>query len=408
MNPLIKKLHEQRLSIEAEIRSIVDSGRELNAEDNAQIDALISRSDELNGSLTSMLEAEDRASAIDRKMADYQPDPDADKQADPEVRSDLDVIRDMARGERRSAEFAPTNIEHRVLSKLSAGAGANIVPTSFYDTLVESLLETSAVLSAEAMVIRTAGGEPLQVPTSNTFPTASLVTEANTIGASDPAFGQVTLGAYKYAFLTQLSSELLTDEAVNVTEFLARRGGEALGNGIGTALVTGSGSSQPTGIAGSAGFTTVASASGSAAAGFTYADVLTLQHSITRPYRAGASFICNDSVTKTLRLLRANDGGAGTGQFLWQPALTAGAPDVLAGAPVYTDPAMPTATTNGGKGLAYGNWARGLMVRFAGPVRVESSDEFAFSSDLQTWRFIIRADSKIVDAGAARVLTYTT
>ena len=48
------------------------------------------------------------------------------------------------------------------------------------------------------------------------------------------------------------------------------------------------------------------------------------------------------------------------------------------------------------------------MVRIAGGVRIESSADYAFNTDLMTWRFITRADSRIVDAAAARVLTYTT
>jgi HK97 family phage major capsid protein len=149
----------------------------------------------------------------------------------------------------------------------------------------------------------------------------------------------------------------------------------------------------------------VASASGSVAAGFRYEDIIDLVHSITRPYRNGASFIAGDHHIKGLRKLRE---GSGTGQFLWQPAITAGEPDTLAGFPVYTDPAVPTATTNGSKGIAFGNWKRAVMVRFAGPVRVEASDDFRFDYDVTTWRFILRFDSEVVDPAAGKVLTYTT
>jgi HK97 family phage major capsid protein len=113
-------------------------------------------------------------------------------------------------------------------------------------------------------------------------------------------------------------------------------------------------------------------------------------------------------VTLTLRKLRDGSGGAGTGQYLWQPSMQAGVPDTLAGYPVFTDPAMTALTTNALKGLAFGDWNKGLAVRIAGGVRVERSADFAFSSDLDTFRFIVRADSRIVDAAAARVLTYTT
>jgi HK97 family phage major capsid protein len=414
MNPLIKRLHEQRTNAELEIRSVLDQAdaekRDLTGEDEAKIEALDETSRSLNEHLGQLIEAEDRSKAVDDLLSKYGKPADPAK---PEAPSDAAILRSMVNGERRAFDFAPTgSMEHRApntspLSKLSAGAGANTVPTSFYDTIIEAMLETSTTMQAGATVLNTAGGENLQVPTaaSASYPAAALIAEADPITVSDPVFGQATLSSYKYAFLMQASSELLADTGVDLVGFLGRRGGEALGNGIGAAFITGTGSSQPTGIAGSAGFTTVASASGSAAAGFTYDDVITLIHSITRPYRTNASFICNDSVTKTLRKLRE---GSGTGAYLWQPSMQAGLPDVLGGYPVYTDPAMPTATTTTGKGLAFGDWSKGLMIRIAGGVRVEVSTDYAFNTDLTTWRFITRADSKIVDAAAARVLTYLT
>jgi HK97 family phage major capsid protein len=71
------------------------------------------------------------------------------------VSTDADVLRSMARGETRSFTF-----EQRDVTKTSTGAP---VPTSFYDQviaqarLVGPMLDTSTVL-------RTAGGENLQIP----------------------------------------------------------------------------------------------------------------------------------------------------------------------------------------------------------------------------------------------------
>jgi HK97 family phage major capsid protein len=416
MNPELKRLIEARQKAWSAMREISDriaaendgEGREWTAEEdaawkrgNADLDAMDER-------IRSIVDLETRQAGIDSMLEQYGAPAPAGAPA--AVNPDVVALRALAAGEARSAEFLPTPHEQRVLSGLSAGAGLNTVPTSFYDTLIEAMKETSTVLAANAMLLETASGEPMQIPTaaSGSYPTAALVAEAGTIGASDPAFGQTTINAYKYAFLTQVSSELLSDTAIDLIGFLGRRGGEALGNGTGAAFVVGTGSSQPTGIAGSAGFASVASLTGSAAAGFVYNDVLALVHGITRPYRANASFICNDSVTLTLRKLRDGSGGAGTGQYLWQPSMQAGVPDTLAGYPVFTDPAMVATTTNGHKGLAFGDWNKGLAVRIAGGVRVERSSDFAFSTDLDTWRFIVRADSRIVDAAAARVLTYTT
>ena len=402
---LIQKLHEDSLAAQKQARDISDlvaaENRDFTAEEEGAWQQANKDYDEISGRVKDLLEHEARSADIAKMLGELGDQKDADNKPGPV--SDEARLRAILTERRGAADFGP---ESRTLSKLTAGAGGNVVPTGFYDTLFEAIVEASSVMAANATVLDTASGENIQLPLTSTFPAAVQVAEAATIGASDPSFGQTTIGSYKFAFLTQASSELLDDNAVNLVEVLGRRGGEAIGNGIGAAFITGSGSGAPTGIVGAAGFATVASAAGSVAAGFTYDDILTVQHSITRPYRVGASFICNDSVTLQLRKLR--EYGAGTGQYLWQPAATLGAPETLAGNPIYTDPAMPTATTNGTKGLAFGNWSRGFVVRIAGGVRVELSTEFAFNTDLTTWRFITRADSRIVDTNAARVLTYTT
>ena len=404
---LIQKLHSDSLAAQKQARDISDKvaaeNRDFTAEEEGAWQKANKDYDEISGRVKELLDHEARSADIAKMLGDLGDQKDAENK--PEAISDEARLRAIITERRGAADFSP---ESRTLSKLSAGAGANVVPTGFFDVMFEALVEASSVMAAGATIINTVSGENIQLPLTSTFPAAAQVAEASAIGASDPSFGQTTIGAFKFAFLTQVSSELLADNAVNLVEFLGRRGGEALGNGIGAAFITGSGSGAPVGIAGSAGFTTVASASGSVAAGFSYNDILTLQHSITRPYRGGASFVANDSVTLGLRKLRDGSGGAGTGQYLWQPAMTLGAPETLAGNPIYTDPAMPTATTNGTKGLAFGNWQRGLAVRIAGGVRVELSTEYAFNTDLTTWRFITRADSRIVDTNAARVLTYTT
>ena len=81
------------------------------------------------------------------------------------VTSDADIVRSMARGETRSFTF-----ETRDVVKTSTGAP---VPTSFYDQvilqarLVGPMLDTSTVL-------RTAGGENLQIPSQNTWSTGTI------------------------------------------------------------------------------------------------------------------------------------------------------------------------------------------------------------------------------------------
>ena len=52
-------------------------------------------------------------------------------------------------------------------------------------------------------------------------------------------------------------------------------------------------------------------------------------------------FIVNDATVKELRKLKTT----GSGDYIWQPALTANTPDTILNRPVYTSPYMPTIKT---------------------------------------------------------------
>jgi len=109
-----------------------------------------------------------------------------------------------------------------------------------------------------------------------------------------------------------------------------------------------------------------------------------------------------DSTLKAVRKLK--EGGS-SGQYLWQPGLQAGQPDTLMGRPVYTDPNIAAIGT-GNRIVVFGD-PRAFFVRIAGGVQVSRSDDYAFNTDLVTWRFVLRADSAVVDANGLYVLRNT-
>ena len=86
-----------------------------------------------------------------------------------------------------------------------------------------------------------------------------------------------------------------------------------------------------------------------AAAAFTADEIFDLFYSLKAPYRKSAVFLMNDSSVKALRKLKD-----GNGQYLWQPSLTAGTPDLLLGRPVYTSAFMP-ALAAGAKSVLFGD-----------------------------------------------------
>jgi HK97 family phage major capsid protein len=76
-----------------------------------------------------------------------------------------------------------------------------------------------------------------------------------------------------------------------------------------------------------------------------------------------------------------------------------GSPDLLLGKPLVADPFMP-AMAVGAKSILFGDFSQ-FFVRLVGGVRFERSDDFAFGSDLVTFRAILRGDGTLVDQTGA-------
>ena len=394
----IKAIHEARTHAAEELRSLYTeaANRELSAEERQREESLATAIAEHDERIANGLKA---VEAEKRSVEAFEAFPVEERQAVEQAVevSDADALRSLMSG------GGHADFEHRDQTVGSATGGGNTVPTSFYNSLVEYMSEYSTVLAGQATVIRTAGGENLQVPVATAFPSSGKEDEGAEIDESDATFGQKTLGAYKYAHMTQVSSELLADSAVDIVGFLARRGGAALGHAVGTQFIEGDGSTEPEGLL--EGLTnSYSSAGGSAGDTFSYGDIVGAVHDVKRPYRNGSVFVMNDAILADLRaVVSSNDD-----RPLWQPSWNLGQPDTLLGYPVLTDPSMPTATTNGSTGFVYGNLREAMIVRFAGAVRVDTSTDYAFANDLVTWRFIIRADSKVVNPEAATEVTFTT
>jgi HK97 family phage major capsid protein len=292
---------------------------------------------------------------------------------------DAALIRSLARGEARSATF-----EKRDVTKSSTGAP---VPTAFYDRIMEVARYTGPMLEL-ATIINTASGENLQVPRTNAYSTGSITTEGSTIGESDPTFSAfVTLGAYKFSFLTQISREMIEDSGVDILGYLGTNVGQALGYAVNADLTTGNGSSKPTGVVHAAG----SALSGTATGGVpTYDEIVELYYSLDAAARRlpGFAFMANGKTIAAIRKITSPGG-----DYVFQPALSEQTPDRLLGVPLVENPAMvdPAASA---RCLVAGHMPS-YLVRQVGGIRLDRSDDFAFSADLVTFRATMRVDGNL-------------
>jgi HK97 family phage major capsid protein len=411
----IKRLQERRQSVWEQTKALLDAAeadkRDLTAEEDQTYVRLNADLDQIDARVKDLVGAEQRAKDAEASFAALLDKPaDARKKAD-DISADL---RSFFTGEsgKRAFEIRPdatTPHDLRTLSKLTAAAGANTVPISFYNKLVEHMIEVSGVLQTNPTLLRTASGEQMQIPktTAHSTPSGAPIAEAATLASSDPTFGQVPLDAYKYGILLQVSHELLTDTGVDLAGYLARQAGRAIGNWFGGHLVTGTGTNQPNGVitAATSGVTGATVAGGAAVIGaFTGDNLIDLFYSVIAPYRNSSScaWLMKDSTVATARKLKDT-----TGQYIWAPGLTAGAPDSILGKPLYTDPNV-AAVGSGAKSVVFGDFST-YFVRQVETLRFERSDDYAFNTDLVSYRAVLRGDGDLVDVtGSIKYLTGNT
>ena len=128
------------------------------------------------------------------------------------------------------------------------------------------------------------------------------------------------------------TQKLLDDANINIEQWLAEKIAEKLSLLENTAFVSGNGVSKPRGFLTYASGTSwgqIQQVSSGTSADFGADDLISLFYTLKEPYQKNATFLMARATLANVRQMKGSDG-----QYLWQPALTAGAPDILLGRPV--------------------------------------------------------------------------
>lgn len=166
----------------------------------------------------------------------------------------------------------------------------------------------------------------------------------------------------------QASEESLDDLFFDVENWLITSATDALDQGEGAGFVSGNGTKKPTGFL--AGPTPVSTADSSRAFGTlqyvasaqaaalptsldTFYDLI---YSLRARYRRNASWATNKLTLASVRKYKDT-----TGQYLWQPTITAGQPDTFMGYPVFELEDMPVVAANAFP-VAFGDFREGYLI----------------------------------------------
>lgn len=263
--------------------------------------------------------------------------------------------------------------------------GGYIVPEEFETMLVAKIQDVNP-LRQWCNVITTASDR--NIPIESTLGTAAWAAEEATTAESDAAFGQVVLNAYKLSTLVKVSEELMADSFFDISSYLAENFGSRFALAEEAAFVNGDGSAKPTGIVGGA---TDSGVTFAGTAAITADELIDTQHGLTRPYRANAVWMVNDSTLKMIRKLKDGDN-----QYLWQTGLVAGAPDTLLGRPIYSSTAMPAATA-GLKSVVFGDLSGYTIADRTGRTIQRLNELYAVTGQVG-FRAFGRCDGKVTDS----------
>lgn len=305
------------------------------------------------------------------------------------VGGDDDLLRALARGEIRSAMF-----EKRALSPATTSAPVKV---SVFDRIIEQARLVGPMLTTST-ILNTTSGENLTIPALSTWSTATIATATAAIGTSDPAFSSVTLSAYKLSFIVQVARELLTDSAVDISGFIATEAGNAIGYAANTSLTTGAGTGGTT----IKGIVTAATNGGtsSSTATITADDLIDLAYGLDGAARLmpGTGWQMNGKTLGVVRKLKASTSG----EYLFTPTLDAATPDRLLGWPVFENPAVADLAA-ASKSVLFGHLPS-YMVRIAGGIALDRSDDYGFANDVATFRATMRVDGNLPQATHVRYL----
>lgn len=383
----VAELLQKRGEVIHEMKAMLDAAesenRDLSGDEQAKYEAM-------NKDVDDMKARADRLERVDAVMSDL--DTLRGQPSRPSIINDDDPKSPRAsaayrNGFDRYARVGKNGLTADVLNALQVGTdseGGYIVPEEFETQIVEYLQDINELRSV-VTVVSTASDR--NIPVESSLGSAAWTAEEGAYTESDVAFSQTVLGSHKLGTIIKVSEELLQDAFFDVQTYLARNFAKRFGIAEESAFVNGDGSGKPTGIVGGSG----EGVDAAAVDAITSDEIIDLFHSVPRQYRVNGTWLLNDSTVKLIRKLKDGDQ-----QYLWQPGLQAGQPDLLLGRPVIASTAMPVAEASA-KSVVFGDMSGYTVADRQGTV-VQRLNELYAANGQVGFRSYKRMDGKMVDA----------
>jgi HK97 family phage major capsid protein len=373
-----RKLHEKRANLLTEAQSIVtdlaEKGEALEGESQARFEKLTSEAATVAAAIRSEKEATEARSAADAVRAEYATAiaPKVEKSE-----GSNDELRALARnGGVQVFEYRDVTRSTGLGNPVTIADRVNVVAAQF-NPFIDPAIVT---------VVRASTGNNIQFPRVTALGTAGSVAEAGTIGESDGTLSALSLTPVKYATIIQVTEELATDAAFDLSAMIADK--------CGAEVAVAHGAFAGTAVAAQA--TIGATGSGTVSINPTFSDLAKLKSSVNQAYRRApkAGWLMNDT---TLGVVTGLVDTAG--QPIFRPG-DANTPDRLLGAPIYSA-ALIDLTDDTAGAILFGDLGQ-IYTVLVGGVQVEVSREFAWNLGLISYKVQVRGATGLSQASAVK------
>ena len=220
------------------------------------------------------------------------------------------------------------------LEKKSLGVSGNTVltPPEFGKEVLK-LLRLFSPIRQYARVV-TVGAAQVQYPRRTGSPAATWVADTADRTESDSSYESVSITPFEAATYTDVSNQLLEDNAYNLEGELASDTAESFGIAEGTAFAKGNGTTQPAGLMTATGISQVITGNAGAFPSTNPADVLIgMFHSIPNLWAQRGVWMMNRNTVSAIRQFKD-----GMGRYLLIDNLNGDAVPTLLGRPIVEAP----------------------------------------------------------------------
>jgi len=223
--------------------------------------------------------------------------------------------------------------ERKALTVGNAAQAGYLAPQEFGDEIIKLLRELSPI--RQYANVKAMSGAEIIYPRRKASTQAVWVGETEDRTASQPEYEQVTIKPYEMATYTDISRQLLEDNAYNLEAELQSDLAESFAITEGSAFVKGTGVGQPMGLLNSTQIQTVSAAT------LTADTVIDLFYSLPSFHAQNGTFVMNRNTLAAVRKMKDNNGA-----YIWQESIRDGQPGTLLGRPVIEAVDMPDPAKN--------------------------------------------------------------